>query len=916
LFSKLLGKPKSKTPTPSKDPQNNQVQNAPDKEKPQLRRSEAQKNLLAEPKSPESTRREELIQERDQQAPLIAAQHYNTMIAQANQVTKRFLTEDKAALALREEIKKAAGSLVEANIDSEEGVTDEEKADAKKYAQEHVEKAGIVASSLHTFAGETVLSTIKESTQKGLEFKAKEGFSLTPNLKMPLQKQVAESKKQAIKNSEQTANSLLQPFLEEIKTNLTNKIKLDASFLNGGLKIGDLGKDEAQLRHTVNDNLVEDSVIDTVYTNKLYDPIKQAIVMKLGVGRGAWRRSKETNAFRQKMKDAARDQAKSDIDEQLDTDPLTSSKSNMGKQYYGMLAKVKSHSLAKGSVDKTMENKAVEIANTVLPPDAMKKELRMAAQSAGYDIARVNKGETKKIHAAALNGAKIKAIELLKLKQTVAVNEARKITKGDKAAPASGPDVVKQTALATGVRQQVKDDEIGKQSIKHVIETDTMDKGLTKIGTIINTAAPNPGDSSSFEFELKIPVEETGSAYILFGLGASAEREDNELTVSAELTFGAGFQTWGLDANFRAGFFLESQGKDANSVMKLISYGMYREMRQVSTSAAESLWGSGGKSGMSKLKEAELWAAMVEQTHMQDGNYVDVGLMAKLQGEINAGVAKMGGELGLKSLRHYDKETIEDKAAGKFGDQTDLDKLEDKAKALDIARNKRVFEAGANTEVKFGDTSVGFGLEGAGSFIDGKLRSVEVSASGSIPFAYGEDADKWAEIASKVVTPISGAAKNLIGVIRGKISGDKELKSKALGSTLDAGTDLMFAIPSFDEAGKNLAEMIKGDETVNDTVRGWITGNPITSSTETVNKILLSSSLDLSLNFEKKWDKAGAASEWEIALEAAQTKSFEIDAEIVTVSVEKSKRLGKLGFGTDDNGGLTFKGGLLGLEKD
>ena len=59
--------------------------------------------------------------------------------------------------------------------------------------------------------------------------------------------------------------------------------------------------------------------LETQVFKDIYDPIVKSInaqvLLKLGVGRGEWRRSKDLNEFRQNLKDTARDQAKQDIDQ-------------------------------------------------------------------------------------------------------------------------------------------------------------------------------------------------------------------------------------------------------------------------------------------------------------------------------------------------------------------------------------------------------------------------------------------------------------------------------------------------------------------------------------------------------------------------------------------------------------------------
>lgn len=885
---------------------------------------------LQQQKSPEEQRKEDLATYRDQHSPMIASQLYQFLLSGAKQQTDQFLLTNKEALALRDSVQQAATDKVKNNIDADASSTADEKADAKKYAEENVKKAMIVEQSLSQLSHDTVRTAIVADDRTMLEQKAKEGYdTVLPKLKTPLAKQQDEAKKQAIKTGQSAAESKLTELVAQIKKDLALRIKNDASFLSGSVDVKDAGMKDLKDRHDSNDTLVADSVIESIYTNKLFDPIKLAVVMKLGYERGFFSTtSDETKAFVKKLATAANEQARADIEGQLDTDTNTAGKSELGKKYYGMLAKVQATSLSKGSVNTVVDKNAMDIAKQVLPEAATKGALKTSAQSSAFEVARADPGNADKIGAAAKKGAQIKAIELLKVKQTEAVAAARAITKGKKGDATVQADTVKQGEIASGVKTQVSADKVGEKSIKKAVEADTLNGGFAKVGNLIDLAVPNNGDSSSFEFELKIPVDQTGSVYVLFGLAAEAEREESDLTVNASITFGAGFQTFGLDANFRAGLFMESQAKNSVGVMKLLSYGMYREMRNIAPRAAEYFWGQGGKSGMAKTEEAELWAAMIEQTHMKEGNYVDVGLMAKLQADINAGVAKMGGELGYKRLHHYDQETIEDRVSehntktgktaptGKtgFGDNTDVASLADKASALGFKANKHVWEAGATAEVKLGGTSVAFGLEGSLAFVNGKMRSLSIEATGSIPFAYGEDVSEWAKTASKWVTPIVGGAKNVAGLLQGKMRGDQEGVKKGIGGALDTGSDVMFTLPQFDSVGKGLVEKIKGDETVNDTVKGWITGKPTTTATEKVNKILLSSSLDLSLSFEKEWTKTGTPKEWEIALSAAETKTFEVDAEIAKVSVEKSKSLGKLGFGTNDNGDLEFKGAFLGFE--
>jgi len=856
--------------------------------------------------TPEQTRKEKLEEERDIQSPEIAKTLFENSIEQTGEQALAFLSKDSSAGELRSNLKKAATAAVDKSIDKKKGYNKQEKSDAKQYSGANVDDAGIVNASLKRYADEIVPTILKSDKKSRLENAAKEGYDKTkPEPKKPLDKQLASAKAQAQKNAQSEAAKIVKDAVAQTKKTMTDQIKQDASFLDSKVDVGNLGEEELEQRQDVDDSLVQEEDITAVYKDKLFEPIKQEVVSKLGVGRGAWRRSKELNEFRQKMKDAAREQARSDIDNQLDSNALTSGKGDMGKAYYGMMAKTEAYSLSKESVDETMTRKAEEIVKKVLPSRPTRKELRDAAKTASYGVARKSPAEAKKIRESAVAGAKTKASEIFKVKQKEAVNEARIITKGDKES-STGPDIQKQNELSGKVKDQVKKDDIGGRAIKQAVEADSLNSGLGKIGKIIDVSTPNNGDSSGFEFELKIPVSH--GAYVLFGLSGEAERDDGELTVSSEITFGAGFTTFGLDANFRVGLFLEGQGNDSANVMNLISYGLYRQMRIVAPAAADYFWGQGGKSGMKATEEAELWAAMIEDQDMKGDNYVDVGLTTKLQGEVNAKVAKASGEIGYKKLNRFDKQRIEEMNGGQSGASTDRAKLLEKANALTKGQSRHVLELGAEVTVKLGGNDVTFSFEGSAVREGGILREIELKASGSIPFQFGEEGADWAKITSKLVTPATGVLKNLVGAIQNKWGSkkkpDNSLGAKSGGALLDIGTDSLFLTPQFEEIGAGFAEKLQGEETINDTVRGWLTGDSSASPIETANKIATSSSLVLSLSFSKEWDKNNVPKEWEIAFEVSQNKKLEVDAEIAKISVEKSKRLGKFTLGKENGGSV------------
>ncbi|MEO1744001.1 MAG: DUF4157 domain-containing protein, partial [Cyanobacteria bacterium J06629_9] len=250
---------------------------------------------------------------------------------------------------------------------------------------------------------------------------------------------------------------------------------------------------------------------------EIYDPvvanIKAQVLLKLGVGRGEWRRSKELNEFRQQLKDTARDQAKQDID----TDQQLTNETESMKNFIKMKANVEAYSSSKKSVDKVMEEKAKDITSQFAKETDYKNALNAEASSAANKTALTfvstdpdlaDDKTLKAITAAKQAAAKSKSLELSNQSLAAAISEAREYTKGSK----RGPNGEVEQGLQTSVKEQVTDDEIGKKAITKVIEEDTLTKGFDRVAKLIDTFVPAKG-AVSLDIVLKIKDPQTGGFF-------------------------------------------------------------------------------------------------------------------------------------------------------------------------------------------------------------------------------------------------------------------------------------------------------------------------------------------------------------------------------------------------------------------
>lgn len=850
-----------------------------------------------------------LDKERDNQAPVIAEAEYNRMVKDAVRKTTEFALLDKSTAAVREALKQKAAEKVAGNIDKTD-YSPQEKEDAKKYAIEHVERQVIIPQALYRYSDQLVKKSANPRYhQKEILVAARMGFrEVKPDPAIPPEKQVEDAAVRAKRKARAEADRLSDLLLRQNQEQLLADAKGDLSAIVQHMEIGEsLGVSEVKKRHELDDMLVDDTTVSNVYSHDLFEPMKKAVANKLSVGRGFFQRqSKESKEFRKKMKEAGRAQAREDIARQVDRNNNFTHETE--KEFHKMIASVHAYKLAKGSVDKALENEAGKIVEGVIPLGPTKEQLKAAAKSSAYSIARSNPKDQERIKNKALQGARAKAVEILKKEQAKAINEARKIYKGDKYKPNSRPDVTKQNDVAKSVKQQVTKDDVAGAAIKMAVESPSLNSAFTRISKILDMAVPNEGDSASFDFEIKIPVHESG-AYIMFAFGGEVEKDADEFTVGAQIAFGAGWTNFGFDANFRLGVFLEAKSKNSVGALNLISYGFYREVRRLSDAAADTLWGYGGKSGKSKREEAELWAAMVEHKFMGDEGYVDIGLLAQAQGGVNAGVVKGEANVGARIMNRFDKEAIERLSPGSFGKADP-----NKAGKIGGGSTRFVIEGGAEAEADIAGLKVGISAEGSLALVNWRPRELEFSAQGSIPFAFGEETATWAKNLAKFATPVMGAIKNIVSTMKKKISTDPNIKTNMKTSSASGGLDTLATLQllntKFDNIGNNLVSKLQGEEEINNTVQSWFTKENYAESVtkEMVNKIALSNTFDVQISLGFEWDQDGKFDKWEIALEVGQTKSFEIEVELVNISVEKSSRLGKLAYGTE---GLEFN--LLGI---
>ncbi len=324
---------------------------------------------------------------------------------------------------------------------------------------------------------------------------------------------------------------------------------------------------------------------------------------------------------------------------------------------------------------------------------------------------------------------------------------------------------------------------------------------LSKIGPIIGAVAPASGDSAELELEVKVPVDPSGVGYIGFRFKAAVERlKGKALKVGFEVAVTGGAQIAGaVDIGGELGMYIEAQGASPEKAMELVSYGMYRRIREskvIPNEVANFIWG--GSSSSVGWKRSEKWAAQVERENFKDKSlnlggtgdsdeedaYVETGALAgaKAKGGVG-GVAELEGSVGFKTGTKYDHDSVKNLKSAGLGKASKLPTMRGQTEVIGESVHHLELALSATGGPFSGGLKVGFDWATEKRKGRAKLQSLTVAleAGASIPMN---------ELVAKGIGGyIPPLISNLVLAIRkaaDKASNEKSTKSQDVGSIMSA----------------------------------------------------------------------------------------------------------------------------------
>jgi hypothetical protein len=450
----------------------------------------------------------------------------------------------------------------------------------------------------------------------------------------------------------------------------------------------------------------------------------------------------------------------------------------------------------------------------------------------------------------------------------------------------AGKELAELTKIRDAAREYMGEDEKPVERTENQFKTKMegpVSSILTKIGPLIGAATPASGDTAEFEIEVKCPVEPSGVAYVGFRFKAGVERlKGKALKVGFEVAVTGGAQVPEVfEAGGELGMYIEAQGESPEKAMELVSYGLYRRLREskvIPNEMANFIWG--GSATAVGWKRAEKWAAKVEKENFKDssvnvggtgdsdeqGSYVETGALAGGKGKGGVGgVAELEGSVGFKTGTKYDYESVKNLKSAGLGKESKLPTRRGQTEVIGESVHHLELALSATGGPFSGGLKVGFDWATQNRKGRAKLQSMSVAleAGASIPMN---------ELVAKGIGGyIPPLVANLVIAIRKaaeKASTDKSTASQDVGSLISAG----------ENGATSIVQIAQVPSTVW-TPKFEAMGEPDTFSAPAEVKLTLTGGYDFATN------------EFRFEAKLEYIKGIEVNAGVFAMKIKKGQKL-------------------------
>lgn len=180
----------------------------------------------------------------------------------------------------------------------------------------------------------------------------------------------------------------------------------------------------------------------------------------------------------------------------------------------------------------------------------------------------------------------------------------------------------------------------------------------------ISMLAPVANSTGEFEVEIKVPVSTVPGLFLGGNLGLKAENNGDSFNIGSESNLKVGFEgsipyVIKGEVGVSIGGFIEARSGTIKDTLRLLSYGMYRRVRESKIGRhADALWG--GNESAEKFMDRTETDLLIDDSE----SYVELGGQIALDADVKAKAATFGLEASVnafaKTGRRYDKNTTKD----------------------------------------------------------------------------------------------------------------------------------------------------------------------------------------------------------------------------------------------------------------
>lgn len=378
-------------------------------------------------------------------------------------------------------------------------------------------------------------------------------------------------------------------------------------------------KDRGQTDHTT---LITEPFVNGLLAD-FRSKLTKKVLYKLGGARAYLRRDKEGLKMRRALKGKARARAAEDISTSIEQNQLTSGKTTTEKQFIGMKAQGHAYKAAKDVAQGAIEEYAHKIVMDAVELSPLTIEVRDYVEGLHPEggEAYLLTATAKKYLAACEQEIEDRAM--------VAVQTTRQAVTTDQ-----------DNDLTQGVETGVTTERVGETAVAKAVDAPNINVFFRSIARIMDMEVPNIGDKCKITVSGKVWVPET--PFYFMATFVSDIKREKLIKVRGEALMGVGVGAKLWDLNVQAGVYSEVNAEDTVKAMELFSYGVYRGLKSKGLERFPNYaWSEGGKTvkldqggkaigKYTKEEEAEMWAAMVEQSALSnDDAYAEVGWLAK-----------------------------------------------------------------------------------------------------------------------------------------------------------------------------------------------------------------------------------------------------------------------------------------------